>query len=203
MIICNENTEFEFIDKGDNMKKRVLVAVALCMMLTLSMMTGSILTANAKTISTDNGIEFNDGTGTITGYLQDDSKLIIPQVIEGIDVVEIADAAFANSGNLVEIEIPASVTKIADNAFADNSAITIYGEKDSAAETFAADNKIEFVAEKLTISDESEQPATANDEQSDDTAEGTDFGIMGYIVIVIALAFLLRALIGEFTKRRK
>ena len=67
-------------------------------------------------------------------------EIVIPDGVE-----EIGDKAFFNSYSLKKIEIPASVTKIGDGIFmSGNTNLVIYGEKDSAAEKYAAKWGITF-----------------------------------------------------------
>lgn len=61
-------------------------------------------------------------------------------------VTAIGSRAFADSPNLFAVYIPASVTDIAADAFANVSGLTIYGEPDSAAQSFARDQHIPFIA---------------------------------------------------------
>ena len=61
--------------------------------------------------------------------------------------------AFANCKNLRQIHIPASVTSIAGDAFTGcSSALTIFGEKDTAAKTFAKQKGFAFVDIKTGVS---------------------------------------------------
>ncbi len=57
----------------------------------------------------------------------------------------IGSKAFANCPNLWQIEIPASVTSIADNAFSGVDDLIIFGKSGSAAQTFASKNHYGFV----------------------------------------------------------
>lgn len=62
-------------------------------------------------------------------------------------VTRIWPIAFANCTSLTDIYIPDSVTRIERGAFQDCSSLTIHGKSGSAAETYAKENNIPFVAE--------------------------------------------------------
>lgn len=66
-------------------------------------------------------------------------KVIIPQTIEYIQ-----ENAFLNCKDLKEIHIPASVTSISKTAFKGTNNFKMFVEKNSTAETFAKENKIDF-----------------------------------------------------------
>jgi GH25 family lysozyme M1 (1,4-beta-N-acetylmuramidase) len=68
----------------------------------------------------------NDGTITIIGATQagyDASTLSIPDIITGLPVTSIGDAAFAGFVNLTSVTIPSSVTSLGDNVF--NSCVSL------------------------------------------------------------------------------
>ncbi len=81
------------------------------------------------------GLEFapnSDMTGCIvSGYNGNDSVVIIPSIYLGYPVTEIADDAFSGKG-LVEVKIPATVTKIGNNAFRDCYALNSVSFADGA-----------------------------------------------------------------------
>ena len=64
-----------------------------------------------------NTFDFNETTGTITGYDGTDTVVVIPSKINGITVETIGHFAFQDSA-VTSVTIPASVTEIGSNAFA-------------------------------------------------------------------------------------
>lgn len=66
-------------------------------------------------------------------------------------VTQIPAGAFADCADLVKIIIPPSVAFIGEGVFTGCGALTIIGEKGSAAETYAAEEKIPFIAPGLTL----------------------------------------------------
>lgn len=72
------------------------------------------------------------------------AAVLCPQGLE-----EIGAWAFADCVNLRQIAIPASVTLIAPDAFEGCGELTIFGEADSAAESFAEENGFAFFARAL------------------------------------------------------
>ena len=89
----------------------------------------------------------SDNTVTITGYSGNETKLILPDTIDGLPVVTVGREAFKNSA-LVEVVLPSSVKKIDWFAF--------YGSRDLTSVTIPASvSKIEYGVfdgcERLTI----------------------------------------------------
>ena len=66
-------------------------------------------------------------------------------------VTEINDQAFMGCTNLVKISIPESVKYIGTDAFKNCRNLTIYGYKDSAAESYAKANNIKFVSANYKV----------------------------------------------------
>lgn len=60
--------------------------------------------------------EENEGKVTITGYLADETMLVIPAELNGLPVVAIAEGAFTGK-NFVTLSVPSSVTTIEIRAF--------------------------------------------------------------------------------------
>lgn len=66
-------------------------------------------------------------------------------------VTEINEVAFSNCINMTRISIPKSVTYIGTDAFKYCKNLTIYGYKDSAAESYAKANNIKFVSADYSV----------------------------------------------------
>lgn len=64
-----------------------------------------------------NTFYFDETTGTITGYVESDTVVVIPSKINGVTVTTIGTDAFLGL-NITSVTIPASVTEIGSNAFA-------------------------------------------------------------------------------------
>ena len=60
----------------------------------------------------------SDGTGVIvTGYLVQDSTLVVPAEVKGLPVTEIGVEAFMGNKQLVSIDLPDTITVIRARAF--------------------------------------------------------------------------------------
>ena len=70
-----------------------------------------------------NTFYFNPTTGTITGYVESDTVVVIPSKINGFTVETIGHGAFERSA-VTSVTIPDSVTAIHDGAFANCSQLT-------------------------------------------------------------------------------
>ena len=70
-----------------------------------------------------NTFYFDLTTGTITGYVESDTVVVIPSKINGVTVETIGHAAFERSA-VTSVTIPDSVTAIHDGAFANCSQLT-------------------------------------------------------------------------------
>ena len=96
-------------------------------------------------ITTDDGLEFDANTGTITDYTGTATTLYIPSTINEISVVAIGMYAFAQCTSLNNITIPSSVTSIGEDAFDYcSSTLIIYGVSGSYADTYCDNNSITF-----------------------------------------------------------
>ena len=69
-------------------------------------------------------LNYNGQEATITAYTGDETKISIPEQIDGKIVTEIDRHAFRNCSSLKNIEIPASVIVIQSTAFEDCSSLT-------------------------------------------------------------------------------
>ena len=119
---------------------------------------------NAKYSDID-GILFNKDKTKLICYPEGkkDTSYVIPDSVESIgyeafytchnltsitipdSVTSIGDRAFRSCNNLTSITIPDSVTSIGDRAFDYCNNLTIYCQSNSTAETYAIDNKIDYV----------------------------------------------------------
>lgn len=70
-----------------------------------------------------NTFYFDETTGTITGYVESDTVVVIPSKINGFTVETIGHGAFERSA-VTSVTIPDSVTAILDRAFANCSQLT-------------------------------------------------------------------------------
>lgn len=70
-----------------------------------------------------NTFYFDETTGTITGYVESDTVVVIPSKINGVTVETIGHGAFERSA-VTSVTIPDSVTAIHDGAFANCSQLT-------------------------------------------------------------------------------
>ena len=70
-----------------------------------------------------NTFYFDPTTGTITGYVESDTVVVIPSKINGVTVETIGHTAFERSA-VTSVTIPDSVTAIHDGAFANCSQLT-------------------------------------------------------------------------------
>lgn len=70
-----------------------------------------------------NTFYFDETTGTITGYVESDTVVVIPSKINGFTVETIGHGAFERSA-VTSVTIPDSVTSIHDSAFAYCSSLT-------------------------------------------------------------------------------
>ena len=69
-------------------------------------------------------------------------------------MTQIGDDSFAGCTKLTTINLPSKITKIGYEAFNGCDSLTIYGPKNSYAQTYAKENNIEFVESSDTSADE-------------------------------------------------
>lgn len=76
--------------------------------------------------NTYNGFKYSikNGEVTITGYVGEDTEIVIPSEIEGLPVYNIGDNAFDGCSKLNNVVVPSSVKKIGQRAFCDCYALT-------------------------------------------------------------------------------
>lgn len=107
------------------MKK--ILSIILSLLMISSAFTGLGITANASEISSDEVsvnvagfiYEVNDyGEAVLQGYDGEDVDVIIPVVIGGYTVTEIASGAFAGNDDIASVEIPCTIREIGNGAFA-------------------------------------------------------------------------------------
>ena len=87
---------------------------------TISLLIIIFPTVNGETVKTDNNYRYvvqSDNTIKITRYLGDESKIIIPDKIDGLEVTKIAKGAFKKLQNITYVKVPDSVTYIGTDAF--------------------------------------------------------------------------------------
>ena len=108
-----------------NFKKTMSVLLATIM--AFSAFSALTFTASAAEVDSSNSVsaEFgdyeyqvlDDGTAEITGYIGNDTELIIPSEINGYKVTSIGYSAFSIDLWITAVTIPNSVTDIGDSAF--------------------------------------------------------------------------------------
>jgi len=84
-----------------------------------------------------------DGTATLLKYTGTDTKIAIPSVYDGYVVTAIASGAFDDS-NITIVEIPDSVSEIADGVF-ENIDCTLGVYTDSYAYEYVVENDIKYI----------------------------------------------------------
>ena len=128
-------------------------------------LTSITVDSNNANYSDIDGILFNKDKTNLICYPEGkkDTSYVIPDSVESIgyeafydcdnltsitipdSVTSIGDRAFRSCNNLTSITIPDSVTSIGDRAFDYCNNLTIYCQSNSTAETYAIDNKIDYV----------------------------------------------------------
>lgn len=85
------------------------------------------------------------GTATITRYIGNSNEVEIPETFEEYPITCIETETFILNPSLSKITIPTNVISISDYAFEGCTDLTVYGEKDSYAEDYAASHGLDFV----------------------------------------------------------
>jgi|LGOV01.1.fsa_nt_gb nitrogen fixation protein len=67
---------------------------------------------------TVDGLQFNKNSGEITGYVGNLTSLVIPSIIDGVEVKSIGEYSFEGNREITSVTIPDSVLIIKDRAFA-------------------------------------------------------------------------------------
>lgn len=83
--------------------------------------TEDIETSQQDTEQIDFEYSVKNGVASVTGYLGNDTHLVIPKYIYGIQITSIADNAFQDCKNLQTIELPEGLQSIGAWAFAESS----------------------------------------------------------------------------------
>ncbi len=109
---------------------------------------------------------YNTESGQYMGGLSE--SVVLPSVVQGYTVVSIAEDAFDNCGDIIEITIPASVTNIDDGAFSIYShPQTFYVYSDSAALQYVTDNNFNYVIlDEDTYNDDETELKYVDDEEN-------------------------------------
>ena len=108
------------------MKKSVSIILALLMLLSVfSVVPMSASAAESKTVKTAGGSEsegdytysYSGENAEITSYSGSETVLKIPESLGGYNITAIGDNVFENNTDIEEVELPASVKHIGENAF--------------------------------------------------------------------------------------
>jgi hypothetical protein len=100
-------------------KIRSLIYAGLGLILCVLLCGGGGMTAQAEESKTYGDFTYEEAKDgiTITKYKGDKKKVVIPDKINGTEVISIGDSAFWNCSSLTSITIPEGVTSIGDFAF--------------------------------------------------------------------------------------
>ena len=100
-------------------KIRSLIYAGLGLILCVLLCGGGGMTAQAEESKTYGDFTYEEAKDgiTITKYKGDKKKVVIPDKINGTEVISIGDSAFWNCSSLTSITIPEGVTSIGDRAF--------------------------------------------------------------------------------------
>lgn len=111
-----KNSTYQMIKRGISLCLAVLTVVAMLPFAAL----GVAAAGSGDFTYAING----DGTATVTGYTGSDTKVVIPEEIDGYKVSAIGGWAFESCTFLTNITIPDSVTSIGSGAFSDCTSLT-------------------------------------------------------------------------------
>ena len=100
--------------KKEYMKKFLSLLLALVSVFTLCFTLTACGDGSTKSLTYE---LLEDGTYCVTGITGTDTKVVVPEKKDGKSVTQIGEDAFRNNSYIVEVVLPASVTKINDSAF--------------------------------------------------------------------------------------
>ena len=89
----------------------------ICLLLSVILATGMLVSCNKKTDVSDFTYEANETGITITKYVGTSKKVSIPDYIDNTPVTQIGSRAFCENENITSVLIPNTVEIIGDNAF--------------------------------------------------------------------------------------
>lgn len=134
LCACQNNTNLDNIDGSQQTENKNEAS------------SGAITIDDVKKAKVTDSSKFEyenvDGGISITDYNGDDEIVVIPEKIDGLDVVEIGENAFANNDEIKGIKIADNISVIGKNAFVNcyNLEVVICGENLKVIEEFAFDN---------------------------------------------------------------
>ena len=134
---------FDNDDRTNNCSSLFLIASSLVLASFLVLgcnREGDVVTVDGiEYVLTKNGV-------VVLGVAASVRDLDVPNEIYGLPVLAIGDSAFRGCYSLKSIDLPDSVTTIADEAFDGCPSLTIRAPKGSFAEQYARKKRIEFEA---------------------------------------------------------
>lgn len=119
------------------LKKSLLVSLIVAFLL-------SVFSVSALANSAQFAYRINGDFLEIAACYGEEESISVPENIDGYEVTAINNRAFQRCEALKVVSIPATVTEIADNAFAGREGITVRGEKGSYAQKYCQANNISF-----------------------------------------------------------
>ena len=105
------------------MKKKKLLSFAIAAALSLSCFAAVPVVSQAAEYTYGDFTYSLDGGCTITGYKGSDTNVVIPETVDGYDVLAIGQSAFWQCKSIKEIKIPNSVQTIGSYAFYECSSL--------------------------------------------------------------------------------